>query len=251
MSEKWITIGEFVDATQAHLVQSRLRAADIDAVIENENFGTWMPQFGVIHLRVRESDLPDIEAVLADVPLQVTAEGASAEESSEEDASPGGPPVPEDAVAEPPWVVVGDFPDEWHAHIALLRLKADGIDARMMTGFTSGRLTRRPSVAVVASESDRAREILANEAPTPLPPRCPACGSGEVRVTRFTHPLQWIGLLALLGLLAASRIFAGVPSGAIIVWIVIVGVIVVALLPRAYACRQCAHRWRADRKDET
>ena len=261
MTDQWVILGEFVDAAQAHLVKARLESAGIEAVIEDENQATWRPQYGGIKLRVRRADLPDIEAVLADV-----ADETSDDETSDDQRSGDGTPddaSPDDdgllghrivdASANGPLIVVASFPDEFRAHIALSRLQAAGIEGRVIGGqvaYARG-LMRHPGVAVPQSDADRAREVLVDEPPPPAPPpKCPACGSGEVRATRFTHPLQWLGLILLLGVLAAAKIFGDVPWGVVLVWLVVVGFTMGVLLPRAFVCRQCAHRWREDNKDE-
>ena len=265
MTDQWVILGEFVDAAQAHLVKARLESAGIEAVIEDENQATWRPQYGGIKLRVRRADLPDIEAVLADV-----ADETSDDETSDDQRSGDGTPddaSPDDdgllghrivdASANGPLIVVASFPDEFRAHIALSRLQAAGIEGRVIGGqvaYARG-LMRHPGVAVPQSEAERAREVLLLDdtppaEPPPAPPACPACGSGEVRATRFVHPIQWVGLVVLLAALVAANVFGDVPWGVVIVWLLFIAVAAGLFLPRAFVCRQCAHRWREENKDE-
>ena len=113
---------------------------------------------------------------------------------------------------------------------------------------------RHPGVAVPQSEAERAREVLVGEAPPdgppPAPPACPACGSREVRATRFTHPIQWVGLVVLLAALVAANVFGDVPWGVVIVWLLFIAIGAGVLLPRAFVCRQCTHRWREEENRE-
>jgi hypothetical protein len=162
-----------------------------------------------------------------------------------EELGVGEPPVDQgdgddgDGGAEGPWVTVGTY---WHptaAHLAQIRLEAEGIDSILLdenvTVTLWGNAVGGIKLQVRASEAAKAREILhevvarAREqvATASGEVRCPGCGSAETSpVRRPSVALLVAATIASFGLLLVA-----------LPWLL-------AVPGRWRRCTKCGHGWR-------
>ena len=146
-----------------------------------------------------------------------------------------------DGGGEGPWVTVGTY---WHAtgaHLAQIRLEAEGIESILLdenvTVTLWGNAVGGIKLQVRASEAARARQILeqvgegAKHVSTPAGdvwcPRCPRCGSDQTEAVRRPSVVLLVaGTIASFGLLlVALPWLLGVPK-------------------RWRRCVKCGHGWR-------
>ena len=135
------------------------------------------------------------------------------------------------------YVTVARFLDTTRADLACTCLAVEGVEAHLADENVSCWLPYLSAavggikLCVPDRDVARSRRLLAEEGLVPERPVlcCPACGSHNVRTSRFAAPASFVGAVVLT--LAA-------PQAAILF----------RHLPRSYVCRDCRHHWREGKK---